>query len=71
MAQLGPMVVVAEAPAADLVDMLGKAGAFPIVETKFAEASAAVAEIQPAALMIAEPSPNPTARHLQALLKTV
>ena len=42
MAMLGPMVVVAEAPAADLVDILGKAGAFPIVETKFADAAAAV-----------------------------
>ena len=59
MAMLGPMVVVAEAPATDLVDTLGKAGAFPIVETKFADAAAAVAEIQPAALLIAEPAPSP------------
>ena len=38
MAMLGPVVVVAEHMAADLVDLLGKAGAFPIVETKFADA---------------------------------
>ena len=71
MAMLGPMVVVAEAPAADLVDILGKAGAFPIVEAKFADAAAAVTEIQPAALLIAETSPSPTDRQLKALLKTI
>jgi hypothetical protein len=65
------MVVVAEQPATDLVDILGKAGAFPIVETKFAEAAAAVTEIQPAALLIAEAHASPDVRHLQALLKTI
>ncbi len=38
MAMLGPMVVVAENSAADLVDVLGKAGAFPIVEAGWADA---------------------------------
>lgn len=71
MAILGPMVVVAERPATDLVDVLGRAGAFPIVETRFADAAAAVAEIQPAALWIAEPQAAPDIRHLQALLKSI
>ena len=71
MAQLGPIVVVAESSSVDLIDLLGKAGAFPIVETKFADAAAAVTEIQPAALLIAEPSAAPAARHLQALLKAI
>jgi len=71
MAQLGPMVVVADSTAADLVDLLGNAGAFPIVERRFADAAAAVAEIQPVALFIAEPSPQPEPRHLQTLLKAV
>ena len=71
MAMLGPMVVVAEAPATDLVDVLGRAGAFPIVEAKFADAAAAVAEIQPAALMIADTAPSPSDKHLTALLKTI
>lgn len=71
MAMLGPMVVVAEAPATDLVDTLGRAGAFPVVEAKFADAAAAVSEIQPAALLIAEPSISPSIRHLDALLKTI
>jgi len=71
MAMLGPMVVVAEAPATDLVDALGRAGAFPIVEAKFADAAAAVTEIQPAALLIAEAAPSPSERDLKALLKTI
>src|SRR5262245_47952032 len=71
MALLGPMVVVAETSAADVVDVLGKAGAFPIVETKFADAASAVAEIQPAALMIADPAPEPPRLHLEALLKAI
>jgi GGDEF domain-containing protein len=71
MAMLGPMVVVAEAPVTDLVDILGRAGAFPIVETKFADAAAAVTEIQPAALLIADTAPAPTDRHLKTLLKTI
>ena len=71
MALLGPMVVVAETSAADIVDVLGKAGAFPIVEIKFANAAAAVAEIQPAALMIADPAPKPPSSQLQALVKAI
>jgi GGDEF domain-containing protein len=71
MAMLGPMVVVAEAPASDLVDELGRAGAFPIVETKIADAAAAVTEIQPAALVIADTAPFPSVRHLDALVKTI
>ena len=42
MALLGPMVVVAENSAADLIDVLRKAGAFPIVETRWADAPAAI-----------------------------
>src|SRR5262245_29658635 len=71
MAMLGPMVVVAEAAAADLVDILGRAGAFPIVETKFADAAAAVTEILPAALLIADVAPAPSDKHLKALLRTI
>src|SRR5512134_2834627 len=71
MAMLGPMVVVAEAPATDLVDVLGRAGAFPIVETKLADAAAAVAEIQPAALLIADTAPSASDTDLKALLKTI
>jgi hypothetical protein len=70
MAMLGPIVVVAEGPVTDLVDALGKAGAFPIVEAKFADAAAAITKIQPAALLIADTEPSPAEPHLKALLKT-
>jgi hypothetical protein len=69
MALLGPIVVVAETPAADLVDVLGKSGAFPIVEAKFADAASAVAEIEPAALIIADPAPAASAAQINALRK--
>jgi hypothetical protein len=71
MALLGPMVVVAESSAADLVDVLGKAGAFPIVETRWADAPAAVAEIQPVALAIADPHGTPSPQHLRAAIHCI
>ena len=71
MAFLGPMVVVAETSAADLVTVLEKAGAFPIVEVKFADAPAAVAEIQPVALVVADPTLAVDARSLAALAKKI
>jgi hypothetical protein len=71
MAILGPMVVVAETSAADLVDVLGRAGAFPIIETRWADAPAAVAEIQPVALAIADPEGSPAPRHVRALAQCI
>ena len=71
MALLGPMVVVAEASAADLIDVLGKAGAFPIVETRWTDAPAAIAEIQPVALAIADPEGVPSPRHLRAVTQCI
>ena len=61
MALLGPMVVVAEHSAAELVEVLRKAGAFPIVDASWAEAPRAIAEIQPAALLLAETRISPDA----------
>src|SRR5437588_10857974 len=71
MALLGPMVVIAENSAADLVDVLGTAGAFPIVETPWADAPAAIAEIQPVAFAIAGPNGKPTTRHARALTQCI
>jgi hypothetical protein len=71
MALLGPMVVVAEHSAADLIDVLGKAGAFPIVESRWADAPAAIAEIQPVALAIADPNGRPPSRHVEALRQSI
>jgi GGDEF domain-containing protein len=71
MALLGPIVVVAENPAADMVEALGNAGAFPIVETGWAGASAAIDEIQPCALLLAEPEPPPDPCLAEALTSRI
>lgn len=51
----GPLIVVAEQPATELVQTLSTAGAFPIVESKWADAPAAFVTVKPAAIVIAEP----------------
>jgi hypothetical protein len=71
MALLGPMVVVAENSAADLIDVLSKAGAFPIIETRWADAPSAIAEIQPVALAVADPEGTPSPRHLRAVIHCI
>src|SRR4029079_7549421 len=50
-----PLIVVAEQPAAELLQALSTAGAFPIVESKWADAPAAFVTVKPAAIVIAEP----------------
>src|SRR6516162_3319619 len=71
MALLGPMVVVAENSAADLIDVLRKAGAFPIVETRWADAPAAIGESQPVALAIADPQGAPSPQHVGAVIQCI
>jgi hypothetical protein len=68
MALLGPMVVIADDSADDLLDVLGKAGAFPIVETRWADAPAAIAEIQPVALAAAG---RPPPHYLRAVARCI
>jgi GGDEF domain-containing protein len=51
------MIVVAENPATDLVEALSAAGAFPIVQAKWADAPTAFVSVKPAAVVIAEPGP--------------
>src|SRR5215212_2052246 len=53
----GPMVVVADNPAPDLVEELGAAGAFPVVESRWADAPSAFISVQPSAIVLAEPGP--------------
>jgi GGDEF domain-containing protein len=71
MASLGPVVVVAENPAAEAVEALSNAGAFPVVEARWADARAAIDEIQPAALLLAEPDPPPDPRVAQVLTSRI
>jgi GGDEF domain-containing protein len=70
MALLGPIVVVAENPAAETVEALGNAGAFPIVEATWADAPAAIENIAPSALLLAEPEP-PNPRLAQVLTSRI
>ncbi len=56
----GPLIVVAEQPATELVEALGAAGAFPIVESKWTDAPTAFVAVKPAAVLIAEPGPPPS-----------
>ena len=53
----GPLIVVAEKSATALVEALSAAGAFPVVESKWADAPAAFLTVRPAAIVIAEPGP--------------
>jgi hypothetical protein len=55
----GPMIVVADRPAAELVDALSAAGVFPIVETKWIDALTAFIAVKPTAVIIAEPGASP------------
>jgi hypothetical protein len=55
MALQGPFVVVADSPAPDVVEALRAAGAFPIIETNWSEAAAAMASVKPEAVVLAEP----------------
>ncbi|HLH94595.1 MAG TPA: GGDEF domain-containing protein [Xanthobacteraceae bacterium] len=71
MASLGPIVVIAEHPAADAVEALAAAGAFPIVEASWGDAHAAIDKIEPAALVVAEPNPPPDPRIAQVLASRI
>src|SRR6478736_9228635 len=52
-----PLIVVAELPVPGLVEALSSAGAFPIVEARWADAPAAFLTVKPSAVVIAEPGP--------------
>jgi len=56
----GPLIVVADHPASALVEALSAAGAFPIVEAKWADAPTAFVAVKPAGVVIAEPGPAPS-----------
>ncbi len=58
MALQGPFAVIADSPAPDVVEALRTAGAYPVVETGWADAPAALASIEPEAVVAAEPCPD-------------
>jgi hypothetical protein len=53
----GPLLVVAESRATALIEAFGGAGAFPLVEAKWADAPTAFVAVKPAGVVIAEPGP--------------
>jgi GGDEF domain-containing protein len=61
------MVVIADNPASDLVEALGAAGAFPVVESRWADAPSAFVSIQPAAIILAELGPASDAKAADTL----
>src|SRR5437588_11246527 len=69
MALLGPMVVVSETSAADLLTSRSAAGAFPNIEASWADAPAAIAEVQPVALALACPQSNPPVKRVRELIQ--
>jgi GGDEF domain-containing protein len=56
----GPLIVVADAPATELTSALSAAGAFPIVESTWADAPTAFVAVKPAAIVIAEAGEPPS-----------
>jgi hypothetical protein len=58
MALQGPFAVIADTPAPDVVQALRKAGAYPVVETGWADAPAALTSVEPEAVLAAEPCPG-------------
>jgi hypothetical protein len=58
MALQGPFAVIADSPAPDVAEALRAAGAYPIIETGWADAPAALTSIEPEAVVAAEPCPD-------------
>jgi hypothetical protein len=58
MALQGPFAVIADRPAPDIVEALRKAGAYPVIESGWADAPAALTSIEPEAVLAAEPCPD-------------
>ena len=61
MALQGPFVVVADSPAPDVVEACAPPGAFPVVEASWADAPAALASVEPEAVVLADACGDPDA----------
>jgi GGDEF domain-containing protein len=53
----GPILIVADTPAANVSSALTEAGAFPVIAASWAGAATAAAEIKPSAIVACEPGP--------------
>jgi hypothetical protein len=63
----GPIIVVADMPCGDLVEVLGAGGAFPVIECTWADAPTAFVSVKPCAIVIADPGPPPSATNARML----
>lgn len=63
----GPIVVVADTPYGELVEALGAAGAFPIVEATWTDAPTAFVSVKPSAVVIADPGRPPSEANARML----
>lgn len=55
----GPVIVVAEEPVPEFVAALAATGLFPVVETRWRGAAMAIAQVRPAALILADAAGDP------------
>ena len=67
----GPIVVVGDQLYPELVTALGEAGAFPVVETPWSNAPAAIAKIEPAAVILNETEARPQGATADELRKAI
>jgi len=58
MALQGPFAVIADSPAPDVVEALRAGGAFPVVETTWAEAPKSLLSVEPEAVVLADANPD-------------
>jgi hypothetical protein len=63
----GPIILVANNPSGDLVEAFSTAGAFPIIETTWADAPTAFVSVKPCAIVIADPGAPPSEANARML----
>ena len=67
----GPILVVSDRPDRKLITALAGAGAFPVVESVLAEAARAIAKVQPAAVLFADPDAEPVQSQADQLMEAI
>ncbi len=67
----GPIVIIADQKSAELVSALTAAGAFPVVEAAWRDGADAIARIEPAAVVLADPNASPDAAVAQKVCRAV
>src|SRR5215468_9778908 len=67
----GPILVVSDQHDRKLMAGLAGAGAFPVVESKLADAAVTIGELGPAAVVFAEPDLAPSGSVLDALIAAI